>query len=178
MASGSSDALNDNSEQGLVEYADRSTLRSSGASLGDPEVGPILRKWKRVLHPNAELDKATDPIEIEGGDVVRSIELGVTDKAVVIHPTDSAKQFAASFSIRSSNSVLHLSTAEPFWKTEPPEFASAYGRDEFGSWFEFEVNGDKRRGHSADAMDPSRELSHGFTARRARTAMTTRCNTK
>lgn len=139
---------------GLKEYAKRFTRRASNAyALEDKEVGLILRKFRTLLNPDMEIHAATDPIELPAGDRVSRFGIFADEKLLEIQ-SENAELSAIRLtqSIASSNAIFEVNvseswTEESFWKAGgKPDYVSAFGRDQYGAWFEFQVSGrDKQR---------------------------------
>jgi formylglycine-generating enzyme required for sulfatase activity len=134
---------------GLKEYAKRFTRRASNDyAMEDKEVGQILRKFRTLLNPDMEIHAATDPIELPAGDRVSSFGIFADEKLLEIQ-SENAELSAIRLtqSIASSNAIFEVNvskswTEESFWKAGgKPEFVSAFGRDQYGAWFEFQVSG-------------------------------------
>ena len=133
---------------GLKEYAKRFTRRASNDyAMEDKEVGQILRKFRTLLNPDMEIHAATDPIELPAGDRVSSFGIFADEKLLEIQ-SENAELSAIRLtqSIASSNAIFEVNvserwTAETFWKAgTKPDFVSAFGRDQYGAWFEFQVS--------------------------------------
>ena len=134
---------------GLKEYAKRFTRRASDDyALEDKEVGLILRKFRTLLNPDMEIHAATDPIELPAGDRESSLAIYADEKLLEIQ-SENAELSAIRLtqSIASSNTIFEVNvseswTEENFWKAGgKPDFVSAFGRDQYGAWFEFQVSG-------------------------------------
>jgi formylglycine-generating enzyme required for sulfatase activity len=95
----------------------------------DPDAEPPAF-LKTVAFPSAQSLPERDAVIYEDGDglAIEFDESKTPERRVVAR-------------IASRNALL--TTHTPFWKQEPgPKFAKRYGRDQYGPWFEFEVERD------------------------------------
>jgi len=124
------------------------TQRLTESALADEDVGRILRETKRALHPEGrKVATGTDPREIPG-DTLQRHAIRIDDLAMTIstEPTTDARQDGAPAIAQIDATNLYFEVAVPappsaksFWKTGKPDFASAFGTDKYGAWFEFAV---------------------------------------
>ena len=129
---------------GVKGFMDRSTRRASDYAIDHPELGPIIRKYRRRFHPELGVHPSTDPIEeIDPDSRLRTISINVTETRVTAAiPPDSPAAIRFGHALQATNDYIQIGQPERrFWKreTEKPNFVSAYGTDQYGAWYEFSV---------------------------------------
>ncbi len=125
-------------------YMHRTIPHLNGFAYSNPKVGKLLRAARFRLRPDLEtIPDGTDPREIPA-DRLRHFTISMIDDQLLTF-RDGIDNDHTVTSIRSSNGVFRIETycdsTEPsFWKNGiKPDFVSAYGTDQYGAWFEFEV---------------------------------------
>ncbi|MEO1616732.1 MAG: formylglycine-generating enzyme family protein [Planctomycetota bacterium] len=104
---------------------------SDSTRSGSPVSEELATLWSMVQGTDPNADQVATVCESDSGLDVRWEEIGKASRRVVAN-------------ISTRNGFVTL--GRPFWKGDPPDFARRWGHDEFGPWFEFEV---ERPGESA-----------------------------
>ena len=138
-----------NDGEAVAAWLHGSTLRLTKAAYRDRQVGRILRETLRHLHPERKgVAEGTDPREIAAGELGRyGLEINDREVRIIRHDADQTKSANATTVavIRSSNQHFEIfdgssNDEASFWKHgKKPDYASNFGTDRFGAWFEFQV---------------------------------------
>ena len=142
----------DNQGQEMECFMDRSLDTFTVHATIDPEVGKIIHQAWADLRPNDPSKFAfRDPSDLPK--TKKSVcAVSVTDQTVIVERIVASGKvdLQSGYPICSSSEgfQIELSLAknrllEPsFWKAGgKPDFVSAFGRDQYGAWFEFQVSG-------------------------------------
>ena len=150
---------------GSLAWYRRCERRLTSAAYADAEVGKALNRLSATLHEkdkDFQPDRSFLPTDVPPDRIRRLMLSQVTDQLQTVEQTDPTRltqQGSPLGTVESGNGWVKIepqtdsvskteSVSDEFWETgEPPSWASAWGRDQYGAWVEFSVNIEIQESH-------------------------------